>query len=95
MIGVAKLLTKRGYLAPIGLTPGILANSADLKQPSKESELGNMIFPAFASVVWAIVMWLFRHDRDTLQPSLQASMQYLYNDSDKFTSVRNWLWHNK
>eukprot|EP00842_Homolaphlyctis_polyrhiza_P005030 jgi/Hompol1/5528/HPOL_004500-RA len=39
-------------------------------------------FPVFAAVTWGIVMWLFRHDRDTLQPSLQSSMQYLYNDSD-------------
>ncbi|CAG8735494.1 17857_t:CDS:2, partial [Cetraspora pellucida] len=40
-------------------------------------------FPVFAAVVWGVVMWLFRHDRDVLQPSLQASMQYLYLDSDQ------------
>ncbi len=37
-------------------------------------------FPIVSAAVWGIVMWLFRHERDTLQPSLQASMQYLYND---------------
>ncbi|KAJ3333708.1 Peroxisomal membrane protein 4 [Blyttiomyces sp. JEL0837] len=37
-------------------------------------------FPIFASVVWGIVMWLFRQERNVLQGSLQASMQYLYND---------------
>ncbi|KNE65003.1 hypothetical protein AMAG_10669 [Allomyces macrogynus ATCC 38327] len=52
-------------------------------------------FPLFAAVVWGIVMWLFRHHRDTLQASLQASMQYLYNDSDVWNSLRNWIWHNK
>ncbi|KAI8926750.1 Tim17/Tim22/Tim23/Pmp24 family-domain-containing protein [Entophlyctis helioformis] len=52
-------------------------------------------FPVFAAVTWGIVMWLFRHDRDTLQPSLQSSMQYLYNDSDHFDNFKNWLWHNK
>jgi hypothetical protein len=52
-------------------------------------------FPVFAAVVWGIVMWLFRHERDTLQGSLQASMQYLYNDSEKWDGLRNWIWHNK
>jgi peroxisomal membrane protein 4 len=52
-------------------------------------------FPVVASVVWGIVMWLFRHDRDTLQGSLQASMQYLYNDSEKWTDLRTLVWHNK
>lgn len=53
------------------------------------------IFSAFASVTWAIVMYLFRNDRNTLQPSLQASMQYLYNDSDSWTGWRNFLLYNK
>ena len=42
-----------------------------------------------------IVMWLFRKERDTLQGSLQASMQYLYNDSEVFSTFKNWLWHNR
>lgn len=52
-------------------------------------------FPIFAAVVWGIVMWLFRKERDTLQGSLQASMQYLYNDSEVFSTFKNWLWHNR
>ena len=52
-------------------------------------------YPVFAALVWGIVMWLFRHERKSLQPSLQASMQYLYNDSDTWNSLRNFLWHNK
>jgi peroxisomal membrane protein 4 len=40
-------------------------------------------------------MWLFRHHRQVLQPSLQSSMQYLYNDSDVFTSVSDWILRNK
>ncbi|KAI9189028.1 hypothetical protein H9P43_000455 [Blastocladiella emersonii ATCC 22665] len=59
--------------------------------PSPEQD----VFPAFAAVVWGIVMWLFRHHRDTLQSSLQASMQYLYNDSDVWKSLKTLLWHNK
>ncbi|KAI8818534.1 Tim17/Tim22/Tim23/Pmp24 family-domain-containing protein [Fimicolochytrium jonesii] len=52
-------------------------------------------FPVFAALVWGIVMWLFRHNRDTLQGSLQASMHYLYNDSDNFDTFKNFLWHNR
>ncbi|KAI8915287.1 hypothetical protein PhCBS80983_g01396 [Powellomyces hirtus] len=52
-------------------------------------------FPVFAALVWGIVMWLFRHNRDTLQNSLQASMQYLYNDSEIFDTFKNFLWHNR
>ena len=86
MVGVAKMAVKRNWLAnagPLALT-WEQANSED-----------SMIFPAFAALVWAIVMWLFRHERDTLQSSLQASMHYLYNDSEKWDSLRNLLWHNK
>ena len=36
-------------------------------------------FPLVAALTWGVVMWLFRHERHTLQGSLQASMQYLYN----------------
>jgi peroxisomal membrane protein 4 len=53
------------------------------------------VFSVFAALVWGCVMYLFRQERDTLQSSLQASMQYLYNDSDHWTTFRNWIWHNK
>jgi peroxisomal membrane protein 4 len=52
-------------------------------------------FPILATTVWAIVMWLFRHNKDTLQGSLASSMEYLYNDSDIFDNFWNWLWHNR
>ncbi|KAI9205020.1 Tim17/Tim22/Tim23/Pmp24 family-domain-containing protein [Polychytrium aggregatum] len=52
-------------------------------------------FRIFAVVTWGCVMWLFRHHRETLQGSLQDSMQYLYNDSDIFDNVINWIVYNK
>ncbi|KAG1169554.1 hypothetical protein G6F70_008218 [Rhizopus microsporus] len=52
-------------------------------------------FPVFAAVVWGLVMWLFRHETDTVQPSLRASMQYIYRDSDSWNSLRTLIWHNK
>ena len=35
-------------------------------------------WPVFASVSWAIVMWLFRWYPEMLQPSLRSSMVYMY-----------------
>ena len=52
-------------------------------------------FTVLATLVWGIVMWIFRNDKDCLQGSLASSMEYLYNDSDVFDSFKNWLWHNK
>ncbi|CAM0140563.1 hypothetical protein VKS41_006582 [Umbelopsis sp. WA50703] len=52
-------------------------------------------YPIFAALVWGMVMYQFKHEREVLQPSLQASMQYLYNDSNNWNSLRNFLWHNK
>jgi peroxisomal membrane protein 4 len=52
-------------------------------------------FPWFAAGVWAIVLWLFEHHKSTLQPSLQSSMTYLYSDSEKWNSLRNFVIYNK
>jgi peroxisomal membrane protein 4 len=51
-------------------------------------------FTVFAAVVWGVVMWLFRHERDTLQGSLQASMHYLYNNAHVFSTLGDFMWHN-
>ena len=52
-------------------------------------------WPWFGALVWGIVLWLFEHEPDTLQPSLRASMDYLYHDSNVWSSVKTLLWHNK
>ena len=44
------------------------------------------VFPWFAALMWGIVLCLFEYEKDTLQPSLQSSMTYLYHDSS--------VWHN-
>eukprot|EP00179_Madagascaria_erythrocladioides_P018200 CAMPEP_0198331868 /NCGR_PEP_ID=MMETSP1450-20131203/17889_1 /TAXON_ID=753684 ORGANISM="Madagascaria erythrocladiodes, Strain CCMP3234" /NCGR_SAMPLE_ID=MMETSP1450 /ASSEMBLY_ACC=CAM_ASM_001115 /LENGTH=211 /DNA_ID=CAMNT_0044036285 /DNA_START=63 /DNA_END=695 /DNA_ORIENTATION=+ len=68
-------------LAQLGVQRGVIA-----KPPRA--------FSVFAAVTWALVMWLFRHHADVLHPSLASSMQYLYNDSEQFDSLRTLLWHN-
>lgn len=52
-------------------------------------------FPWFAAIVWAIVLWLFEYHQSSLQPSLQSSMTYLYKDSNKWSSFKNFLIYNK
>merc|ERR1711894_670446 len=52
-------------------------------------------FPLFAALVWGIVLWMFEYHRGVLQPSLQASMTYLYDDSNVFTNIKNFLVYNK
>jgi len=52
-------------------------------------------WPVFAALSWASVMWIFRWYPDSVQPSLRSSMKYIYQDSDHWDSLRNFLWHNK
>ncbi|XP_038613329.1 peroxisomal membrane protein 4 [Tachyglossus aculeatus] len=52
-------------------------------------------FPLFAAVVWGLVLWLFEYHRTTLQPSLQSSMTYLYDDSNVWHDLSDFLLYNK
>ena len=38
----------------------------------------NNAWPVFASLSWAMVMWMFRWYPETIQPSLRSSMKYMY-----------------
>ncbi|XP_071484850.1 peroxisomal membrane protein 4-like [Diadema setosum] len=53
------------------------------------------VFPIFAAIVWAIVMWQFETHQSVLQQSLQNSMTYLYHDSNVWHSISDFLWRNK
>nr|AOR51711.1 peroxisomal membrane protein 4 [Phaffia rhodozyma] len=52
-------------------------------------------FSLFASVAWGLVMYIFRHNGETLQAGMVNSMTYLYRDSDTWSDLRSLLWHNK
>lgn len=43
----------------------------------RERVRGNA-WPVFASLSWAMVMWLFRWYPEAIQPSLRSSMKYMY-----------------
>ncbi|KAJ4344165.1 hypothetical protein N0V95_006280 [Ascochyta clinopodiicola] len=52
-------------------------------------------WPAFASLSWAMVMYLFRWHPESVQSSLRSSMSYIYVQSDHWDSLRTLVWHNK
>lgn len=59
------------------------------------SAVSHYAWPVFASLSWGMVMWLFRHHPEDLQPSLRSSMNYIYAQSDHWDGLRNFVWHNK
>ncbi|KAF2831414.1 mitochondrial carrier [Ophiobolus disseminans] len=52
-------------------------------------------WPAFASLSWAMVMYIFRWHPESVQSSLRSSMSYIYVQSDHWDSLRTLVWHNK
>jgi peroxisomal membrane protein 4 len=59
------------------------------------SKINYYAWPAFASLSWGTVMFLFRYYPDELQPSLKSSMNYIYKDCNNWDSLRTLVWHNK
>ena len=43
-------------------------------------------FPILAAIVWALVMYLFESDPNSLQASLSGSMEFLYHESNTYNS---------
>lgn len=53
------------------------------------------LFRLHTAVIWGLVLWLFEYHRPTLQPSLQSSMTYLYEDSNVWHDLSDFLIFNK
>jgi peroxisomal membrane protein 4 len=53
------------------------------------------VFPLHTAVFWGLVLWLFEYHRPMLQPSLQSSMTYLYEDSNIWHDISDFLIYNK
>ena len=80
-------------LARIAVTPG--AGLPIVSREDTSARIRGAAWPAFASLSWATVMYLFRWYPGDLQPSLRSSMDYIYLDSNEWDSLRNFFWHNK
>ncbi|OJJ46051.1 hypothetical protein ASPZODRAFT_159643 [Penicilliopsis zonata CBS 506.65] len=81
-------------LAKLAIQPDMHPFSS-LITPETRTQITNNAWPAFASLSWAMVMYIFRWYPDTLASSLRSSMVYIYSDSDHWDSFRNFLIHNK
>lgn len=80
-------------LARIAVTPG--AGLPIVSREDTSVRIRGAAWPAFASLSWATVMYLFRWYPGDLQSSLRSSMDYIYLDSNEWDSLRNFFWHNK
>ena len=69
--------------------------NASVTTPAKAIPPNARIFSVFAALSWGAVMWLFKYQPETLQPGMANSMQYLYRDSEAWSSLKTLLWHNK
>lgn len=69
---------------------------------NKVVPIDNTAHQIFAAITWGTVMWLFANHRQRLNGGLVNSMDCtwivthadLYVLSDKWDSLRNFLWHN-
>ncbi|KIW23105.1 uncharacterized protein PV07_11331 [Cladophialophora immunda] len=62
--------------------------------PEVKAKIQNNAWPVFASLSWAFVMYIFRWQPESIQPSLRSSMKYIYVNSDYWDSFKNFLIHN-
>jgi len=62
--------------------------------PETKAMIERNAWPAFASLSWAFVMYIFRWQPESIQPSLRSSMKYIYVNSDYWDSMRNFLLYN-
>jgi len=65
-----------------------------LLSPEIRKKIQANAWPVFASLTWAFIMFIFRWEAESVQPSLRSSMKYIYVDSDHWSSFRNFLIHN-
>lgn len=82
-LALARLAVKQGTGLPV------------VSNEPLSSQISNYAWPVFASVSWGLVMLLFRHHPDDLQPSLRSSMTYIYKDCNNWDSLRTLIWHNR
>jgi len=62
--------------------------------PETKEMIQRNAWPAFASLSWAFVMYVFRWQPESIQSSLRSSMKYIYVNSDHWDSFQNFLIHN-
>jgi len=81
-------------LAKLSVQPNMHPLSFTIN-PQTRNALQRNAWPAFASLSWAFVMYVFRWHPESIVSSLRSSMQYIYVDCDHWDSIHNFLIYNK
>jgi len=91
-LALAKLAVKPSTESTV---PGGGGGFGIVSDPQLRETIIKNAWPAFASLSWAAVMYIFRWHPETIQPSLRSSMTYIYVNSDHWDSLKTFAWHNK
>ncbi|KAI0193842.1 peroxisomal membrane protein 4 [Astrocystis sublimbata] len=82
-------------LARLAVKPGAATGLPFVSREKPSAMISHYAWPVFAAASWGLVMHLFRHHPDDLQPSLRSSMNYIYLQSNEWDGLRNFVVHNK
>ncbi|ETN37203.1 uncharacterized protein HMPREF1541_08193 [Cyphellophora europaea CBS 101466] len=91
VLALAKLSLESPRMTSATPTPTLWTQRLD---PETKRRIQENAWPVFASLSWAMVMYVFRWQPESIQPSLRSSMKYIYVNSDHWDSWRTFLWHN-
>ncbi|EXJ87090.1 hypothetical protein A1O3_04048 [Capronia epimyces CBS 606.96] len=91
MLALAKLSIEPPSMTSRTPTPTLWTQRLS---PATREKIQQNAWPVFASLTWAFVMYIFRWQPESIQPSLRSSMKYIYVNSDYWDSFRNFLIHN-
>ncbi|KAJ9615461.1 hypothetical protein H2200_001536 [Cladophialophora chaetospira] len=62
--------------------------------PEVKAKIEHNAWPVFASLSWALVMYIFRWQPESIQSSLKSSMKYIYVNSDYWDNFTNFVIYN-
>ena len=88
---VVLALARLSVSAPSPHTP-LPAFPTQLLSEQTRSRIQTNAWPVFASLSWAFVMYIFRWQPDSIQPSLRSSMKYMYVASTFQLSADVLIW---
>uniref|UniRef100_A0A060T288 ARAD1C23474p n=1 Tax=Blastobotrys adeninivorans TaxID=409370 RepID=A0A060T288_BLAAD len=73
----------------LGMCNKLLHSTVHTKH--QRHKVANVSWAVMSSVSWALIMYLFRLDASVLQKSMLHSMNYMYIDSEKWSSVFDFI----
>lgn len=91
MLALARLSIESPVMTSTTPTPTLFTQRFS---PETKAKIQANAWPVFASLSWAFVMYIFRWQPESIQPSLRSSMKYIYVNSDHWDSLKNFMWHN-